>query len=100
MARIRISSGKTVNIEDINLHLTCPGCDRSYNVSISKPAMNRDCRCGGGTWTIAIVPSRGWVNIMVGWRKVEHGIVWGSVKTVEPDYVEVEGEVIGSEKYE
>lgn len=85
MSTIVNHNKKSINIEDINVQLTCRACGKSYNVRMRKPQQMKNCNCGNATFYISIIPMRGRLLVSV----LEQHLA-GEKEEIEPDSVEVE----------
>lgn len=77
---------KNVNIEDVNIHVTCPECHKSYNVQMKKPNEMKNCRCGRGTFYITATSLQGSkLGIDIVYQHADH-----HTEQIVPDSVEIE----------
>lgn len=59
------TQGKTVNIEDVHITITCLHCNHTYGIQIAKPHMLRNCRCQHGGFEIETAGAHNAITVNV-----------------------------------
>ena len=66
---------ESVNVKDVWVNVTCPNCEKTYNVQMKGANTTKNCRCERGTFYFAITPMKGVLDIGVHFQFVNGQIV-------------------------
>jgi len=60
-----MSPADNINIEDINVEVTCLACKKIYGIQLKRPITRHNCRCGQGTFHIRVMGMKGRVELFL-----------------------------------